>query len=320
MNGDDGTTLILGASGFLGPHVVAAAVAYSGAEATFADPFGPPVVGACRRPELAPLFSNPRDAADWVATDLTGPGAAEALLAEVRPTHVVSCTALSRVGDCETSPEDARRVNAELAGSVAAWCAESGARLVHVSTDLVFGAEDAPSGGFSEAAPPAPRSVYGASKAEGETLVLTECPGALVVRLPLLYGNSGGRGLGASDSLLEAVDRGESPPLFVDEWRTPLEVKNAAAALVELLHTDASGILHVAGSERVSRYELGVAVLRAMGMPGAEAAALVSATHVADAPASELRPRDVSLDTSRASKLLETRLLGVHEGTDQAMR
>ncbi|TDJ73282.1 MAG: NAD-dependent epimerase/dehydratase family protein [Planctomycetota bacterium] len=320
MTRAEGTTLVLGASGFLGPHVVAAAVAHSGAEATFADPLGPPVVGACRRPELAPLFSNPRDAAAWEATDLSAPGAAAALLALVQPECVVSCLALSRVDECEAAPELARRINAEVAGEVAGWCAERDARLVHVSTDLVFGAEDAPEGGFTEAAAPAPRSVYGATKAEAESLVLDACRGALVVRLPLLYGNSGGRELGASDGLLAAVDRGEDPPLFVDEWRTPLEVQNAAAALVELLHTGASGILHVAGSSRVSRYELGLAVLRAMGLPEAEAVGLVRATHVADASASELRPRDVSLETSRASGLLATRLLGVREGTERAMR
>jgi hypothetical protein len=57
-----------------------------------------------------------------------------------------------------------------------------------------------------------------------------------------------------------------------------------------------------------------------MGLPEAEAAGLVCATHVADAPASHLRPRDVSLDTTRASGLLTTRLLGVREGLESAMR
>ena len=83
-----------------------------------------------------------------------------------------------------------------------------------------------------------------------------------MARLPLLYGNSGGRGLGASDSLLEAIERGEKPRLFVDEWRTPLEVSNAAEALVELLEFDHGGVLHLAGPDRVTRHEFGLAVLR----------------------------------------------------------
>jgi len=312
-------TLVFGASGFLGAHVAARAVALAREEATFADPLGPPVYGTSRRPDDAPSFCDPRDAIGWVETDLAQEGSPTAVLESTRPTHVILCAALSRVGECAADPVLAERLNAGVPLEVAEWCEANAARLVHVSTDMVFGASDAPSGGFGEDAPPAPLNIYGETKAAGESAVLGACSAALVARLPLLYGNSAGRGLGASDSLLETA-LGESVPLlFTDEWRTPLEVSNAAAALVELAHGDATGLLHVAGPDRVSRYELGLAVLGAMGLPPDEARASIEAG-LSEGAAAGSRPRDVALDSSRACDLLETELLGVRMGTERAVR
>ncbi|MEZ6015256.1 MAG: SDR family oxidoreductase [Planctomycetota bacterium] len=305
-------TLITGATGFLGAHVVGAAVARAQREATFADPLGRLVVAAGREVLLAPRYTTPRDAAQWIPVDLLAD--LPAFLARVNPSEVIHCAALSRAKDCQEDPALAQRVNAQLAGEVAAWCHGHGARLIHVSTDLVFGAEDAPRGGLAEGAAPAPISVYGASKLAGERAVLAACPGALVARLPLLYGDSAGRGLGASDALLAAVERDEVPPLFVDEFRTPLEVSNAARALVELLDHNVSGVLHVAGPERVSRHALGLAVLGAMGLARNDAAALVRPVEQASVDTGAPRPRDVSLDARRATRLLQTTVLGLERG------
>lgn len=313
-------TVVLGGSGFLGAWVVAGAHRQSLELATFADPTGPPVWGIGRRPELAPRFSDPRDGARWESLDLAAGGDLGAWLDERQPEVVVHCAALARVDACEADPELAQLLNASVPEAAARWCARAGARYLFVSTDMVF-AGPAPEGGLTEEHQPDPISVYGHSKWEGEQRVLEVCPQALVVRLPLLYGNSGGRGLGASDSLLSQIDQGRVPSLFVDEFRTPLEVSNAAEALLELADLDTAGVLHVAGPERVSRYDLGQWVLRAMGLPADEAAACVGAglredgsTHLR-----ETRPQDVSLNGARARGLLETKLLGLKAGAKRAM-
>ena len=313
------TTLVTGASGFLGAHVVAAAVARNRQEATLSEPLGPLVVAQTRSPALmAPSFSSPRDAAQWIECDLAQD--LDALLERVAPTEILHCAAMSRAGDCESDPDVARSINAEVPARIAAWATAREARLIHVSTDLVFGATDAPSGGFREDDEPAPVSEYGRSKREGETRVLGADPEATVVRLPLLYGNSAGRGRGASDALLEAVERGENPPRFVDEWRTPLEVSNAAQALVEILDFDAPGVVHVAGPERVSRYELGLAVLESMGLDADAARAEIREARQAEVDAGAPRPRDVSLDASKAREALDTELLGLGPGLQRALR
>ncbi|MEZ6004952.1 MAG: SDR family oxidoreductase [Planctomycetota bacterium] len=313
-------TMILGATGFLGAHLVAAAFEEARELATMADPLGPPVWAVGRKIEDAPRFTEPRGAARWIAADLLEEGALEDLFERCAPERVVLAAALARAAACEADPELARRMNAELPGRVAARCHAAGIRFVFVSTDQVFGGEPAPKKGFRESDTPAPVSVYGHSKRAGEVAVLAADPQALVVRLPLLYGDSGGRGLGASDSLLEAVEADQIPPLFTDEFRSPLEVGNAADAVMECaLRDDLHGLLHVAGKQIVSRYELGLAILDAMGLPADQARELVRATTLAEVQTGAPRAANTALDAREASRLLETPLLGLRRGLERAM-
>jgi dTDP-4-dehydrorhamnose reductase len=288
------TLLVLGGTGFLGVHVVLQAVAQ-----------GWSVFAAGRN---VPILAGVAPEARRVESDLLLPDRARELVESVRPDALVNCAALSRVADCEREPDRARRANAWLAGEVAAACAAAGVRCVQVSTDLVFGARRAPPGGFREDEAVAPVSVYGRTKADGESAVLTAHAGALVVRLPLLFGDSFGRALGASDSVRAAVARGERPMLFTDEWRTPLDVADAAGALVELACSSHATVLHVAGPERWNRCELARIALNV----GVGDAAPIRASLRSDAGLGD-RPEDVSLDSSRARRVLRTRLRSPRE-------
>lgn len=284
--------LVLGASGFLGPHLVAAA-----------KKAGWRVVAAARTRGVAACVEGVAADASRV-WNAERAGATAELIESVRPAAILLAAALARVDECERDPARAFALNAELPSAVARLARAGQIRLVHISTDLVFGGLPAREARYTEADPPSPVHVYGRSKAEGEAGALSGYPAALVVRLPLLYGDSLGRGLGASDALLAALARGERPALFTDEWRTPLEAGNAALALVELVGRDEHGLLHVAGPERLSRYELGLAFLGAHGL----AAERVRGALRGELALAELRPRDVSLDASRARALLATPL------------
>jgi dTDP-4-dehydrorhamnose reductase len=293
---DPGTTLVLGGRGFLGAHVVAA--------------LGGDVVSASRE-------SGPVKASRFVRLDARTPGDLEKVLAEVRPSRIFDCAAYSSVAEAENQPDLAKLMNVEVPRALASWCAKSGARLVHVSTDLVFGGKPPPPSGFREEDATSPVSEYGRSKVAGETALLEACPAASIVRLPLIYGDSYGRGRGASDSLLVALANGLRPMLLTDEWRTPIEVGNAAAALVELSTLDASGILHIAGPDRISRYDLGMTVIDVYRFARGRPREQVRAGTRSEAKLSG-RPADVSLDASRARGLLRTPLLGVHAGLEKA--
>ncbi len=298
--------LILGASGFLGPHLVAAA-----------RRAGWRVLAAARAPHAAPELGGaaPDESRVW---DAETPGALARLLDELRPDALVLAAALARVEACEREPARAARLNAALPEEAARLCQARGLRLVHVSTDLVFGARPAGARFYREQDPPAPAHVYGRSKAEGEARVLAAYPEALVVRLPLLYGDSGGRALGATDAILAALARGERPALFTDEWRTPLEAGNAAEAVLELVSATACGRLHVAGPVRLSRHELGLALLGARGFAPDEAHARLRAVTRAELGL-EARPADVALDSTRARALLAAALLAPEQALGRGL-
>ena len=206
--------------------------------------------------------------------------AVRTLLESVRP-DVVIHTAYRQDG------RDARAINVEGSETVARAAAAAGARLLHLSTDVVFdGRKGAP---YVEDDAPAPVTEYGRTKAEAETRVAAAHPGALLVRTSLLYG-------GAEPSKHELAAQDPRLAFYLDEIRSPVHVGDLAAALLELAALEVAGPLHVAGGDAVSRAEL---------------AELIAGRPVATAAAPPGRPLDCSLDSSRAQALIHTRLRGV---------
>jgi dTDP-4-dehydrorhamnose reductase len=149
--------------------------------------------------------------------------------------------------------------NLRWSRNVFASAREVGARVLLMSTDLVF---DGKRGWYREDEPPSPTIPYGAWKAELEREALDL--GAIVVRTSLVWGmdppNDSVRQL-----VLQPIEKGEIPRLFDDEWRTPTEVNDLAAALVRACALTSSCILHFAGPERISRYDMGCLIARHFG-------------------------------------------------------
>lgn len=204
------------------------------------------------------------------------------LVRRVRPNAVVHTAYRQHGPDAWSTNVDGAEVIARAAG-------EAGARLLHLSTDVVFdGRKGAP---YVEDDPPAPVSDYGRSKVEAERRATSAHPGALIVRTSMIYG-----GPGTEASKYELAARDDANTFFTNELRCPIQVGDLAGALLELLELADSGILHVAGMDAVSR---------------AEFAELAAGRAVRSAPAAPTRPLDCRLDSSRAQGLLETELRGV---------
>ncbi len=187
--------------------------------------------------------------------------------------------------------------NAEGSRHVARAAARIGARLIHLSTDVVFDGQHPP---YDEDAPTCPISPYGESKALAETAVKDECPGAVIVRTSLVYS------LDPPDARTQQTLDGGMPHLFTDEYRCPILRDDLADALLELVTSDYAGVLNVAGPQRLSRYEFGVMLARAFGIAPRFAPALSASSTLP-------RPRDCTLDISRAEALLRTRLRSVEK-------
>jgi dTDP-4-dehydrorhamnose reductase len=204
------------------------------------------------------------------------------LFRELRP-DVVIHTAYRQDG------EGAREIVVDGSEHVATAAAAVGARLVHISTDVVF---DGRKGGpYVEDDPPSPCTGYGRAKADAEARVAAAAPEALIVRTSLILG-----GPGHEPSKHELVAQDPAATFYSDEIRSPILVADLAEAVLELAGLQLSGPIHVAGADDLSRADLaelvtGKAVRRSAAPPG--------------------RPLDCALDSSRAHGLLRTRLRGV---------
>ncbi|MGE3822221.1 MAG: NAD(P)-dependent oxidoreductase [Isosphaeraceae bacterium] len=228
--------------------------------------------------------------------DLTDAGAVERALREADPAVVIHAAALSTAEGVRRDPERAWKVNVEATARLADWCARKGRKLIHTSTDLVFNGL----GSFRQEDDPAePILAYGRSKREAEPAVLSS-PGGLVARMSLMFGPSRAGRPTYLDQTAEALRRGEPQTFFEDEYRTPLDFDTAAEALTRLAASEAAGLLHIAGSERMSRFELVRRFATTMGLDPR----LVGANRQRDVTFPEPRPADVSLDTTRLAALL----------------
>jgi dTDP-4-dehydrorhamnose reductase len=236
---------------------------------------------------------EPTAGGNWLRLDVRDEPALRRELQRLRPAAVIH-TAYR---------QDDRTVTLDGAAAVAAGAAAVGARLVHVSSDVIF--DGTKPGPYTEEDPPSPITDYGRAKAEAERAVRAAHSDALVVRTSLLYG---GTAPGRQERLArEAADGRGDMTFFEDELRSPVVVGELAAALLELAGRDETGVLHVAGADTVSRYQFACLLARAHGLSGERIrSGRLEASGV-------VRPANSALDTGRARRLLRTRLRGVLE-------
>jgi dTDP-4-dehydrorhamnose reductase len=230
--------------------------------------------------------------------DLADPDSVRRAFDEVRPSAVVHSGAIAGPDACEQDPEMARRVNADATRVLAGLCGRAGAKLVLISTDLVF---DGEKGRYVEDDAPRPLSVYGRVKLAAEESALSGAPGAAVVRIAAAYGRLLGGRPCFVDELLASLARGEPVAAFTDQWRSPTAADQLAAILLRLVaEPGLKGVFHWGGADRATRYESAVALCRAFGYEES----LVRPSRTIDRRMLAPRPRDSSLDSSRLSAAL----------------
>ena len=225
--------------------------------------------------------------------DLGDFAAVRAEFSRQEPRLVLHCAALSRSPECQRQPELARKLNVELTELLAQLAAE--VPFIFLSSDLVF---DGRAGNYGESARVNPLSVYAETKALAEEKVLRN-PRHMVVRTSLNSGPSPTGDRGFDEQLCRAWAGGQTLRLFTDEFRCPIAAQQTARAIWELAAKGCCGLYHVAGSERLSRWQLGqlVAARRAGLSPRLEPASLKEYKD-------GMRAADTSLDCRKAQKEL----------------
>ncbi len=210
--------------------------------------------------EVVPLFH--------CDIDITDMRSVRHALDAVGPAVVINTAAYVRVDDCETARDEAFTVNALGARNVAVVAQQRGARLMHISTDYVFGGESGPRDTpYTEFDTPVPLSVYGRSKLAGEDFVRHLCHRHFIVRSSGLFGVAGSSGKGGNfvETMLRLAAERDELRVVSDQVFSPTYTRDLAAKLAELIETEYYGIFHVTGGGACSWYEFTGEILRLAG-------------------------------------------------------
>lgn len=176
---------------------------------------------------------------------------------------VLNCEGTCKLKSCELDPNMARRVNVVSTRNLLNAVRASGARLVHLSIDLVF--SGTAGGNHLETDPLDPVTVYGATMAESEQIVLGEDPTACILRISLPMGISFNGHAGAIDWIQSRFKKHKPATLYFDEVRTPTYTDCMNPMFAKVISSKLCGIYHAGGPRRLSLYEIAQVVSRVGG-------------------------------------------------------
>jgi dTDP-4-dehydrorhamnose reductase len=214
------------------------------------------------------------------------------------PQLVIHCAAISVVSEAQKNPALAKKINVEATKFLAELATEI--PFVFFSTDLIF---DGRQGNYSENDLPNPLHLYGETKIAAEEIVLRN-PKHLVVRTSINGGISRAGNRGFNEQLKSSLQNSSGMKLFTDEFRSPIFAGETARAVWELVEKNCAGIFHVAGAEKLSRFQIGELLLKRWP----EIKTKIEVGSAKDFPGPP-RALDTSLDISKAQKILSRPLL-----------
>jgi dTDP-4-dehydrorhamnose reductase len=190
---------------------------------------------------------------------------------EHKPQYCINCAAFTAVDKAESEKESAYRVNAEAPGVMAAACKKNNIQFIHVSTDYVFnGNGTAP---YKEDDQTDPVNLYGASKLEGEKLVMRNDPGSIIIRTAWVYSEFGKNFV---KTMLRLMAEREQVGVVSDQYGTPTYAADLAEAIMKIISTfenptshsplsTHNGIYHFSNEGQISWYDFAVAIKDLIG-------------------------------------------------------
>lgn len=238
--------------------------------------------------------------------DLTDAEAVRSTVRDARPVAIVHCAAQTNLDAAERDPKGTERINVDASRTLAAAAAEIGAQFVYISTDAIF---DGTRSWNKETDPANPLSLYGRTKYDGELACGEANPNALIARINI-YGWNALPKNSLAEWMLGKFEADESFPGFADVYFCPMLVNDLSDILLTMLDKKLTGVFHVCGSERISKYEFGVKVARAFGLDEKT----VSRSSVRDSVLVAPRALDISMSTDRVSAVLRRKMPTAEEG------
>ena len=230
-----------------------------------------------------------------------------AFLDKIKPNIIVHSAACRAPDICESDPDFVQKFNVEATSKIAEWCSLNNVKLVYISTDYVFDGISPP---YSENDTPNPLNFYGKSKFMGE-LATQKCENSIIVRMPLQYGFS----LPEKESfLLKVLNQFQAGlPIELDDsqFRFPTLSDDVAIAVSNLLQQDFSGIIHLSGSTKSTRFSMYKTIAEVFNFP-TSLLLKMDLPEVKDAK----RPNNSQLNTSLYESLCNHKFRSFRDGLE----
>ena len=211
---------------------------------------------------------------------------------------VINCAAYTNVEAAEENIEEATRINRDGVANIAKVARERGIKLIHISTDFVFGGDNERTTPYHEQEAPSPINVYGKTKAEGEAEALT-APGAIVLRTSWLYAPWGHNFV---NTIIGRARQGAELRVVDDQRGTPTSAISLAQAIIEIIESGAwqtmEGIYHYSDLGESSWYDFAKEILRI-----AEVETRITPCKSSEWQSKAKRPHYSVLDKSHIAKL-----------------
>ncbi len=258
---------------------------------------------------LGELVALDREGADGLCGDLSRPDDLARTVRNLAPDIIVNAAAYTAVDKAEGDADQARRINAEAVGALAAEAASLDALLVHYSTDYVFdGSGSTP---WREGDAPAPLSVYGRTKLEGEQAIVASGCRHLIFRTSWVYA---ARGHNFARTMLRLAAERERLTVIDDQHGAPTGAEliadvTAHALRATLPRPELGGLYHLAASGETTwhgyaTYVIEQARLLGRGLTVQEIAPIPTSAY----PTPATRPLNSRLDTSRLTAAFDLTL------------
>jgi dTDP-4-dehydrorhamnose reductase len=266
---------------------------------------GHTVLGLSRGP---PRVEGPFE---YASVDLADADAIARTMQAFAPDAILNPGGMTDVDGCERDPEAAWAANVTGVAALARSARALDAHLVHVSTDYVFDGEAGP---YAVDATPNPKGTYAVTKAAGELAVKALLPPAqwTIARTAVVSGwpSTGKNNFGFW--LISALAKGQTVPLFDDQWVSTSHATNVAGMLAELAERRLAGLWHTCGAEVTSRVEFGRRLCERFGFDPA----LITPSRMADVKLASPRPKKSGLVVDQTTSQLTEKPWSVARALD----
>jgi len=226
---------------------------------------------------------------------------------KIHPEAVIHCAAMTDVDKCETAKDLAWKINVTGTENIVEAAERSRAYVICVSTDFVF---DGEKGLYHEKDVPNPVNYYGLTKLEGEKRVQDMTEKHCIVRASVIFGSTPAVGkVNFALWLVDKLKRKEQVNIVTDQWNSPTLNSNMADMTLEIMERKLEGIIHVSGATRIRRYDFANLLAKTFELDSD----LIRAVKSADFSWTANRPKDSSLNTKKAGRLLKNKPLEISQ-------